>query len=57
MDAEAETAITSVTLPEPFAGWFAGRGWRPHEHQFEMLEAAREGQSAAKRLRGSRRAF
>ncbi|MDX1575638.1 MAG: ligase-associated DNA damage response DEXH box helicase, partial [Kiloniellales bacterium] len=33
-------------LPEPFAGWFAGRGWRPHRHQLEMLAAARAGQSA-----------
>ncbi|MEQ8370719.1 MAG: ligase-associated DNA damage response DEXH box helicase [Alphaproteobacteria bacterium] len=32
-------------LPEPFAGWFASRGWRPHAHQLAMLEAARLGQS------------
>ena len=25
-------------LPEPFAGWFAGRGWRPHPHQLALLE-------------------
>jgi ATP-dependent Lhr-like helicase len=25
------------TLPEPFAGWFAARGWQPHRHQFELM--------------------
>ena len=34
------------TLPEPFAGWFAARGWSPRDHQLAMLEAARAGQSA-----------
>ncbi len=34
------------TLPEPFAAWFAGRGWRPHGHQLAMLAAARAGESA-----------
>ncbi|KAA2212814.1 ligase-associated DNA damage response DEXH box helicase [Teichococcus oryzae] len=34
------------TLPEPFAGWFAARGWRPRAHQLAMLEAAEAGQSA-----------
>ncbi len=34
------------TLPEPFASWFAGRGWTPRPHQRAMLEAARAGQSA-----------
>lgn len=29
-------------LPEPFAGWFAARGWRPHRHQLELL-ASRAG--------------
>ncbi|MEM6677512.1 MAG: ligase-associated DNA damage response DEXH box helicase [Pseudomonadota bacterium] len=26
-------------LPEPFAGWFAERGWTPHPHQHAMLES------------------
>ena len=30
-------------LPEPFAAWFASRGWSPHRHQIEVLEAARRG--------------
>ncbi|HST75709.1 MAG TPA: ligase-associated DNA damage response DEXH box helicase, partial [Acetobacteraceae bacterium] len=33
------------TLPEPFAGWFAARGWRPRSHQLAMLAAARAGES------------
>lgn len=34
------------TLPEPFAGWFATRGWTPRPHQLAVLEAARAGESA-----------
>ena len=34
------------TLPEPFAGWFAARGWRPRRFQLEVLEAAASGHSA-----------
>ncbi|MGF1501650.1 MAG: ligase-associated DNA damage response DEXH box helicase [Paracoccaceae bacterium] len=26
-----------TTLPEPFAGWFAARGWQPHPHQLALL--------------------
>ncbi|HEY0422419.1 MAG TPA: ligase-associated DNA damage response DEXH box helicase [Rhodopila sp.] len=33
------------TLPEPFATWFAARGWTPRPHQLAMLEAARAGES------------
>jgi len=32
-------------LPEPFARWFAGRGWTPRAHQLELLEKARRGRS------------
>lgn len=32
-------------LPEPFAGWFAARGWAPRPHQLALLEAARERRS------------
>jgi ATP-dependent Lhr-like helicase len=28
------------TLPEPFAGWFARRGWTPHPHQLKLLARA-----------------
>ncbi|HZF77996.1 MAG TPA: ligase-associated DNA damage response DEXH box helicase [Acetobacteraceae bacterium] len=34
------------TLPEPFAAWFAGRGWMPRPHQLALLRAARAGESA-----------
>ncbi len=27
-------------LPEPFAGWFARRGWQPHPHQLELIARA-----------------
>jgi ATP-dependent Lhr-like helicase len=32
-------------LPDPFARWFAGRGWAPRPHQLELLAKAREGRS------------
>jgi len=35
-----------VSLPEPFARWFASRGWAPREHQLALLEKARAGRSA-----------
>ena len=35
-----------IELPEPLNAWFAGRGWRPHDHQLALLEAAHRGQSA-----------
>ncbi|UFN49701.1 ligase-associated DNA damage response DEXH box helicase [Roseomonas sp. OT10] len=34
------------TLPEPFAGWFAARGWAPRPHQLALLEAGQAGRSA-----------
>src|SRR4029453_17276469 len=35
-----------VSLPEPFAGWFRARGWRPHDHQVELLEKVAMGRDA-----------
>jgi len=32
-------------LPEPFAGWFASRGWAPRAHQLELVRRAGEGAS------------
>ena len=32
-------------LPEPFARWFAQRGWAPRAHQLELLARARDGRS------------
>ena len=34
------------TFPEPFAGWFAARGWTPRAHQLAVLDAARAGRHA-----------
>ena len=31
-------------MPEPFAGWFAARGWTPRRHQLALLDAARHGE-------------
>ena len=33
------------SLPAPFAGWFAARGWHPHAHQLALLEAASGGRN------------
>ena len=33
-------------MPEPFAGWFARRGWTPRPHQLAMIAAAQAGRSA-----------
>jgi ATP-dependent Lhr-like helicase len=35
----------TTTLPEPFARWFAQRGWTPRTHQLELLAKARAGKS------------
>ena len=35
-----------VSLPEPFAGWFRARGWRPHAHQLELLDKVAGGRDA-----------
>jgi ATP-dependent Lhr-like helicase len=35
----------SDALPEPFAAWFAGRGWRPHPHQMETIGCVRDRRS------------
>ena len=32
-------------LPEPFAGWFIARGWRPRPHQLSLLEATQQRKS------------
>ncbi len=33
-------ALDAPALPEPFAGWFARRGWSPHPHQLALLARA-----------------
>src|SRR5215216_2933711 len=37
--------IDTATLPEPFACWFASRGWEPRPHQLALLAKARAGRS------------
>src|SRR5690606_11159262 len=36
---------TGPLLPEPFAGWFASRGWSIRPHQLALLEKAQERRS------------
>jgi ATP-dependent Lhr-like helicase len=36
----------SSALPEPFADWFAARGWSPRAHQLAMVEKASAGRHA-----------
>ncbi|MGV3548481.1 ligase-associated DNA damage response DEXH box helicase [Rhizobium sp.] len=37
---------TTTSLPEPFAGWFAARGWKPRPHQLALIEETGKGHSA-----------
>ncbi|MDA4848065.1 ligase-associated DNA damage response DEXH box helicase [Hoeflea poritis] len=34
------------SLPEPFSGWFSGRGWEPRPHQLALLQKAQSGLSS-----------
>ena len=38
--------LPSFTLPQPFAGWFAARGWQARPHQLALAEASLAGESA-----------
>ena len=38
--AAATARRAGARLPEPFAGWFARRGWQPRSHQLALLDAA-----------------
>ncbi len=40
------TQEQTAQLPEPFAGWFAARGWQPRAHQLALLAKAAAGRSA-----------
>ncbi|KAB2941370.1 MAG: ligase-associated DNA damage response DEXH box helicase [Hyphomicrobium sp.] len=40
----AQTPIAAA-LPEPFAAWFAARGWSPRAHQLALIEAANQRRS------------
>jgi ATP-dependent helicase Lhr and Lhr-like helicase len=41
----ARPDIAPSALPEPFAAWFAARGWTPRAHQLALLDKARAGRS------------
>ena len=41
-----DSAPLTYRLPEPFAGWFAARGWQARAHQLALTEAALAGESA-----------
>ena len=34
-----DSRSAAAALPPRFADWFSGRGWAPHRHQLDMLEA------------------
>src|SRR5271155_3020004 len=36
----AAAQIATASLPEPFAGWFAARGWQPRAHQLALIGRA-----------------
>jgi ATP-dependent Lhr-like helicase len=42
---EARQDEPAALLPEPFARWFASRGWAPRAHQLELLKRAGAGRS------------
>src|SRR5688572_872754 len=43
--ARKKTPATLPALPEPFARWFAARGWSPRPHQLELVRRSGEGLS------------
>ena len=43
--ARATASAAERALPEPFARWFAERGWRPRPHQLALLDAAEQRRS------------
>lgn len=45
MDATTDR-MPDVTLPAPFADWFAARGWSPREHQLALIDKTSGGRSA-----------
>lgn len=44
-DAPSNLPEQDRLLPEPFAGWFAARGWHPRPHQLGLLDASTRRQS------------
>lgn len=46
LSVEATIGEAAPRLAEPFAGWFARRGWHPHAHQLALLEKVGCGEPA-----------
>src|ERR1700686_3191790 len=44
-DREDDRDDDLAVLPEPFALWFAARGWTPRPYQLGLLQKARAGRS------------
>ena len=40
-----ELMEAGASLPDPFARWFASRGWAPRAHQLELLSRAQAGEN------------
>ena len=45
IDSIAAAEAAPSALPQPFAGWFAARGWIPRAHQLALIDRARSGRS------------
>jgi len=45
-DVAQNSPIDRPDLPGIFRDWFEEKGWRPHPHQMDMLDAARRGKHA-----------
>lgn len=45
IETEKPAQADMFSLPEPFLGWFAAKGWRPRAHQLELLSKAEAGLS------------
>jgi len=41
-----ERARREPSLPNPFAGWFAAKGWRPRAHQLDLVSRAQARRAA-----------
>ncbi len=46
IDSKIRDGLEASALPEPFASWFAGRGWQPRAHQLALLDQAQSGNSS-----------
>src|SRR3954469_7382182 len=46
MPAVKPASVFTPALPAPFIEWFATRGWRPRQHQLELVARAEAGESA-----------